>query len=235
MSYATPHHAHEFMKAAGLAVVHQFALACQRRQIEEKKDLLLRTREIYFNAQLAMFFGPEASISAQGTKGSDLRIKSPTIEAELKYCRPNKAQTQPVNSWSQVIDKDWNWLLRINAAGDAFKKSVLVVFFPSVNLFEFHQCFQIPTGRLQNGQLQVANYAPFVRLVSPMAQHPTRLEYTHQPWERDVVLRRAGVGAPIRVRRQMIGARNQPVWALVFSRVGSVAIRALEHLPEYEF
>jgi hypothetical protein len=235
MSYATPHHAHEFMKAAALAVVHQFVLACQRKQTVEKKDLLLRKREIDFNARLAMFFGPEASISAQGVKDSDLRIKSPTIEAELKYCRPNKAQTQPINSWSKVIDKDWKWLVKLNAAGEAFKKSAWVVFFPSVDLFDFHQCFQIPTGRLQNGQLQLRDYAPFAGLVSPMVQHPSRLEYTQQPWERDVVLRRAGVGAPIRVRRQMIGNRNQPIWGLVFSRVGSVAIRALQHLSEYGF
>lgn len=223
------------MKAAALAVVHQFTLACQRKQVEEKKELLLQKREIDFNARLAMFFGTEASISAQGVKDSDLRIKSPTIVAELKYCRPNKAQTQPVNSCSQVIDKDWKWLLRINAAGEAFKKSAWVVFFPSIKLFDFHQCFQIPNERLQNGLLQFQDYAPFVGLVSPMAQYPSRLEYIQQPWARDVVLRRAGVGSPIRVRRQIIGNRTQPIWGLVFSRVGSVAIRALQHLPEHEF
>jgi hypothetical protein len=235
MSYATPHHAHEFMKAASLAVVHQFALACQRKQAPEKRALLLRKREIDFNSRLGVFFGPEASISAQGVKDSDLRIKSPVLEVELKYCRPKENQIQPVNHWAQVIDKDWKWLLELNAAGEVFKKSAWVVFFPSVELFTFHQCFQIPQNRLANGQIVARDYAPFTQMVTPMAAHPTRLDYTQGTWERDVLLRRAGVGSPIRVRRQIIGHREQPIWGLVFSRIGSVANQHLQHLPAYNF
>jgi len=223
------------MKAASLAVVHQFALACQRKQVAEKRDLLLRKREIDFNARLGMFFGPEASISAQGVRDSDLLIKSPVLEVELKYCRPNAAQTQPVNFWNQVIDKDWNWLLGLNASGSVFKKSAWVVFFPSIRIFTLHQCFRIPQARMVGGLLPVRDYAPFVRMVAPMAAHPSRLEYTQPAWERDVVLRRLGVGAPIRVRRQMIGNREQPIWGLVFSRLGHEAANDLQHLPTYDF
>ena len=235
MSYKTPHHAHEFMKAASLAVVHQFVLACQRKQAAEKRDLLLRKKEIDFNARLGMFFGPEASISAQGVSDSDLLIKSPVLEVELKYCRPKLDQAQPVNHWNQVIGKDWNWLLRLNAAGEVFKKSAWIVFFPSIRIFTFHQCFQIPQARLVQDQLVVRDYAPFVRMVAPMAAHPSRLEYTQPAWERDVVLRRVGVGAPIRVRRQMIGNREQPIWGIVFSRLGHQAANNLQHLPSYDF
>lgn len=235
MSYSTPHHAHEFMKAAALAVVHQFVLACQRKQGAEKRDLLLRKREIDFNARLAMFFGPEASISAQGVKDSDLLIKSPTLEVELKYCRPNANLLQPVNGWTQVIEKDWLWLLRFTAAGDGFKKSAFMVFLPSVELFDFHQCFQVPQSRMQNGLLVPRDYAPFIKLVAPSISHPSRLEYTQQPWERDALLWRSSVGAPVRVRRQIVGHPKQPIWALVCSRIGHKAAKALSHLPEYEF
>lgn len=235
MSYATPHHAHEFMKAAALAVVHQFALACQRKQTAEKKALLLKKREIDFNARLGMFFGPEASISAQGVKDSDLRIKAPVLEVELKYCRPNEAETQPVNHWRQVIEKDWRWLLALTASGEVFKKSGWVVFFPSVDLFTLHQCFQIPNNRTVNGQLAPRDYAPFTQMVMPMAGHPSRLQYRPAAWERDVLLRRAAVGSPIRVRRQMIGNREQPIWGVIFSRVGTLAYQQLQHLPSYDF
>jgi hypothetical protein len=235
MSYSTPHHAHEYMKAAALAVVHQFALACQRKQPAEKKSLLLGKREIDFNSRLAMFFGTEASISAQGVKESDLVIASPTLEVELKYCRPKPAETQPVNSWDQVINKDWKWLLKRNAAGGGFKKIAWVVFFPSIDIFKFHQCFQIPGGRLVNGQVVARDYAPFTRLVATDPANPKRLAYEQQPWAPDVVLKRVGAGAPIRVRRQIVGSRNQPVWALIFSRLGHDAATALRHLPTYDF
>jgi hypothetical protein len=224
------------MKAASLAVVHHFAHACQRKQTAEKRALLLRKREIDFNARLALFFGTEASISAQGVRDSDLRIASPVLVVELKYCRPNSAQTQPVNSWTQVISRDWNqWLLALHASGHAFKKSAWVVFLPSVNLFTFHQCFQVPHNRLHNGGIEIRDYAPFVSMVEPIPGHLSRLRYTGVEWERDVLLQRAGVGAPIRVRRQMIGARQQPIWALIFSRVGTAAVQQLNHLPVYAF
>ena len=85
------------------------------------------------------------------------------------------------------------------------------------------------------GQLAIRDYAPFIELAAPMAAHPSRLEYTQQAWERDAVLRRVGVGAPIRVRRQMIGNREQPIWGLVFSRLGHQAANDLNRLPTYDF
>jgi len=216
--------------------VHHFVHACQRKQTAEKRALLLRKREIDFNARLALFFGAEASISAQGVADSDLRIASPVLVVELKYCRPNQAQAQPVNSWTQVIGHDWNqWLLALHASGQTFKKSAWVVFLPSVNLFTFHQCFQVPHNRLHNGGVQIRDYAPFISMVHPMPGHPSRLRYTAAEWERDVLLQRAAVGAPIRVRRQMIGDRQQPIWALIFSRVGTATAQHLNHLPIYQF
>jgi hypothetical protein len=224
------------MKAAALAVVHHFVHACQRKQTAEKRALLLRKREIDFNARLALFFGAEASISAQGVADSDLRIASPVLVVELKYCRPNQAGAQPVNSWTQVIGRDWNqWLLALHASGQMFKKSAWVVFLPSVDLFTFHQCFQVPHSRLHNGGIRIRDYAPFLSMVEPMPGHPSRLRYTAAEWQRDVLLQRAAVGAPIRVRRQMIGGRQQPIWALIFSRVGTAAAQHLDHLPIYPF
>lgn len=235
MSYTTPHHAHEFMKSAALAIVHQFAMACQRRAAEDKKDLLLRQREINFNARLGAFFGPEASISAQGVSDSDLIVKAPVLEVELKYCRPNPKQTGPVNGWGGVW-KDWQWLLQLPAAREKFAKTAWVVFLPSRKLFSFHSCFRVPKKKQAAGAPPRANYAPFVELVAPIPSHPSQLRYTTGPWERDCVLLRHGsVGAPVRIRRQMVGDPDQPIWGLVLSRVARSEAAELGHLDEYAF
>ncbi len=231
MSYDTPHHAHEFMKAAALGVVHQFVLACQRKQVREKQSLLRSKREIDFNSRLSLFFGPEASISAQGVSDSDLRIKSPVLEIELKYLRPKPRQNQPVNSWNQVIGKDWKWLLDLTNGGGVFKKTAFVVFLPSISVFAFHSNFQVPR-RTGTGQIKERDYAPFHKLVEPNPQSPRKLQYAPQPWERDVLLKRKGT--KVRVRRQIVGRPENPIWGLIFSRVGSKLRTTLKHLPEFE-
>jgi hypothetical protein len=235
MSYTTPHHAHEFMKAAALGVVHTFVLACQRKMIAEKRALLLRKREIDFNSALALYFGPEASISAQGVKDSDLRIKSPTLEVEIKYCRPNPLQAQPANPWDQVIGKDWKWLLNLKAPGDTFKKTAWVIFLPSVELFDFSSCFQVPKKNAPLGSPPLSTFAPFVGLVGPSATKPRQLEYLARPWPPDAILQRQGVGAPIRVRRQIIGDPKHPIWALVLSRLNPTTAAKLNHLKTFQF
>lgn len=233
MSYTTPHHANEFMKAAALAVVHQMVLACQRRQRQWKADFLRGKKEIDFNARLALFFGVEAYISAQGSDGKDLHIKSPILTVELKYLRPKPTQDHPQNSWDAVIGKDWEWLLRLKNVGDAFKKSAFVVFLPGTHLFPFHFNFQVPKKHF-NGQLRERDYAPFLHLVTANPAAPRELNYSPSAaWERDVLLWRQG--SKVRIRRQIVGDPEDPVWCLIFSRVGDIGGTPLEHLTEYPF
>lgn len=233
MSYTTPHHAHEFMKAASLAVVHEMVLACQRRPQEWKLEFLRGKKEIDFNARLGLFFGVESYISAQGSDGKDLIIESPTMRVELKYLRPKPTSNSPQNTWDDVIGKDWHWLMGLKNAGEAFKKSAFIAFLPGTTNFRFHLCFQVPKKQFHQ-QLHERDYAPFVKLVTPNATAPRELEYTpHAGWERDVLLWKRG--SKLRVRRQIVGHPEDPVWCLIFSRVGDVGGTPLENLPEYDY
>lgn len=221
------------MKAAALAVVHQYILALRGKQQSVVADLLKSKMEIDFNSRLALFFGPEASISAQGVKGVDLHLKTPILDVELKYLRRKPKQNQPVNQWPGVM-KDWHSLIRLqNKNGSVFRQSAWVVFLPSKRLFPFHSNFQVPGNQLVNGQLTSASYAPFMNLVIPDPTAPTELKYQTGRRESDVLLRKAGT--KVLVRREIIGNPDYPVWCLIFSRVGTKTHKALKLLPEHEY
>ena len=57
-------------------------------------------REIDLTARLALQFGPEAGLAAQGTSDLDLVISSPTLRAEVKFLRRKPGGKQPVNRWN---------------------------------------------------------------------------------------------------------------------------------------
>ena len=221
------------MKAAALAIVHQYVLAFRGKQRSVVRELLLRKKEIDFNARLALFFGPEASISAQGVKDVDLHLNTPILRVELKYLRLNTKEKQPVNHWSGVM-KDWRWLIgHKNENGNVFRQSAWVVFLPSKTLFAFHSNFQVPGKRLVNGQIIDADYAPFLKLVAPISTDQTKLQYEAGKWARDVLLRKART--KLLVRREIVGNPDHPIWCLVFSRVGTKQHKALHPQPVYEY
>lgn len=233
MSYATPHSAHEFMKAAAIAVVHHYYLALRPKTKTIKSQILIEKGEIDFNSRLALFFGPEASISAQGKKGVDLHLESPILDVELKYLRKKPRQNQPVNSWAGVM-KDWRWLMGlVNENGNVFRQSAWVVILPSVELFDFHSDFQVPGNQQQNQQIPKATFAPFVELVEPDPVSPGHLRYCQGKWGRDVLLQKAGT--KVLIRREIVGNPKHPVWCMIFSRVGSKLAKSLEQLPRHEF
>lgn len=233
MSYKTPHHAREFMKAAALAIVHQYVLAFRGKQPPVVSDLLLRKKEIDFNARLALFFGPEASISAQGVKDVDLHLQTPILEVELKYLRRKVKVNQPVNTWPGVM-KDWRWLVGLkNENGNVFRQSAWVVFLPSRRLFAFHSNFQVPGKHHINGQIPVPTYAPFCQLVSPNPAALTELQYISGKWERDALLRRTGT--KLLVRREILGNPDHPIWCLIFSRVGTNQHKTLNKLHVFDY
>lgn len=225
MSYTSPHSAADFMKAACILVVHEYELACQRKQKAERKKLVLGRREIDLNSRLALFFGPEASISAQGTSGHDLRISAPVIHVEIKYLRRNMAGKQPVNPWTgkNGVKKDWNWLLGLKNSNRAFRKSCLVFFLPSQGFLQFHEVCALSASATPDG-------GPFCGLVTPDPSNAARFIYASAPWERDMLLQIDGPTKKRCVRRQVVGNATQPVWALVFCRVGTDEFKQLGHL-----
>jgi hypothetical protein len=227
MSYKTPHHAHEFLKAACLTIVHEYTLACQRKSQNERRNIVLLKREIDLHSRLAMHFGPEASMAAQGTSALDLSISSPRIRAEVKYLRRKPNTYQPVNLWNgkKGVKHDWEWLLQLKNVGDAFRKTVLVFFLPSKSFLEFHQvCDLKPVGT----SFQKSDYAPFVRLVRRDPSNTSRLIYRDKA-PHDLLIR---MGGKVIVRRQMIGFTSQPIWALVYSRVGTGEYKNLTEFEE---
>lgn len=233
MSYSTPHHAHEYMKAAALAVVHDYVLACRGKTAATVPAFLLKRREIDFNARLAHLFGPEASIGAQGVSARDLRVGSPLLEVELKYLRRKAKSDQPVNAWKDVI-KDWNWLLGLTNTSGCFKRSCWVLVLPSVTHFDFHLNFQVPQARQSNGIVE-ADYAPFLEIVGPTGSATAgyKLTYKTPPPRADFLLQVQG--SKVRVRRQIIGFPTDPIWCMVFSRVGDKEYKVLQHLPGRTF
>jgi len=226
MSYSTPHHAHEYLKAACLAIVHSYTLAAQRKNSAEVLRMVCNKREIDFNARLGLFFGPEASLAAQGTSDLDLLISSPTIKAEVKFLRRKADGKQPVNIWGSKKGPkhDWEWLLGLTNEGDAFKKHALVFFVPGQDVISFEEACRIrPAGT----KFTRHDYAPFVNLVKPDPGNPKSLIYTSKP-NRDYLI---NIGNKC-VRRQMVGSLSSPVYALIYSRVGHHEYEHLTHFSE---
>ncbi len=229
MSYKTPHHAHEFLKAACMTIVHEYTLACQRKTEDERRKIVLLKREVDLQSRLVVHFGPEASLAAQGTSALDLSISSPIIRAEVKYLRRKPDGKQPVNLWNakKGVRHDWEWLLNLSSAGEAFKKTCLVFFLPSKSFLEFHEvCDLKPAGT----SYIPMDYAPFVRLVRPDSANKLKLVYRDKS-PTDLLIR---MGGKVIVRRQMIGFPSQPIWALVYSRVGTHEYANLTHFNEAE-
>ncbi len=230
MGYVTPHHAHEFMKAIALQVIHDYFLHFQRRDVDERKAILLSKREIDLHAMVLRFFGPEAALNAQGVAGIDLAVNTPRLDVEFKYLRKKLGQNQPVNSYADVM-KDWNWLLNlVDERKRVFKRSCWVVFMPSIELFDFHSNFQVPGAQRRNGWKDKA-FAPFVDMVE--SDGLSRLKYKKTQWyiehkQRDVVLVDQATGK--KVRRQLVGYPLNPLWCIIYSQVGVLMEKELDGL-----
>jgi hypothetical protein len=229
MSYSTPHHAHEYLKSACLSIVHEYTLACQRKSNSERRKIVLLKQEIDLCARLAMHFGPEAGLAAQGSSGLDLVISSPTLRAEVKYLRRKPGGKQPVNLWNakKGVKHDWDWLLSLKNVGDAFKKTCLVFFLPSQSMLQFHEVCDV---KASGAHYLKADYAPFVRLVRPDKVNPNRLVYQSK-YPHDLLIR---MGGKVIVRRQLVGSTASPIWALIYTRVGTNEYKSLTQLIEVE-
>lgn len=218
------------MKAASLGIIHQYSLAFQRKQKHEKIKILRHKREADFNARLALFFGVEAAISAQGVSSSDLVLTAPSMAIELKYLRPKPGQDSPVNHWNDVIGKDWKWLMDLTGNGGEFHRKCLVFFLPNTQWFPLHHCFQVPKNKMSNNALSPKKFALFCGLASPSQNDPRELVYSQASWPTESLLVFEGGK---KVLRQILGdPEKSPIWCLIFSRVGSGYYKKLKHLPQ---
>lgn len=209
MAYHSPHHAREFLVAASLAVVHDYALRCQRRTVSDKKELLANTREIDLCSRLASFFGPVAHLAAQGTRDIDLVVAGPTIRAEIKYFRP------PAGQWVS-LRKDWDWLLDVPSANDEFRKRAWVVFWPSASakMYKFTNCISVTRSHGNQFSLEdFAPFAPYTEPVLPLNGEKQRLRFK-EPDRLTILQMPHGK----RVRVDIVGAQTGPLWCAIYTR-----------------
>lgn len=232
MAYESPHTVRDYLRAACLGINHQFVIHCQRRGVDDKRQILIDLREIDLCAMLAGFFGRSGHLAAQGVASSaaaDVEIYGPTIRCEVKYFRPvsgsgGASQSRP---WAQ-LSRDWEWLTNPTNNGQEFKKRAWVVFWPSTRMFKFTQCLSVP--KTQGTQYSSSDFAPFVPYAIP--KMPTkgvnqRLQFRSPP-DRDAIIQLPGGK---RVRCELVGAPTHPLWAAVYTRLTPTDVAGLQELP----
>lgn len=232
MAYSAPHAVREYLAAACLGISHQYVVHCQRRTSGDKRRILLDLREIDLCALIARFFGASGHLAAQGVaaeNAADIEVDGPTIRAEVKYFRPSgtsKGQTQ-ARAWGQ-LDGDWKWLLSATNNGGEFGKRAWVVFWPSISIFRFTHCLSVPKSH--GAQYCRADFAPFVPYAVP--ELPAngvnqRLVFRAEPDRTSVIQIPNGK----RVRCDLIGYAEHPIWAAVYTRITPAEADSLSGLP----
>ncbi len=211
MSYSTPHHGREYLKAACLSVCHDYALRSQRRAKKDKLELVLQTREIDLCARLASFFGPVAHLAAQGTSDIDLLIDAPTIRAEVKFFN------SPARAWSGYRS-DWDWLLSESNVGSEFSKRAWILFLPSIDLRAFTACVSVTKSHGSAFSLEdFAPFSPFVEAVPTASGTSQMLRYKPVAVvERESIIKMPGGK---QVRAELVGSQTHPIWAVVYTRI----------------
>jgi hypothetical protein len=213
MSYSTSHEIQEYLQGACLAVCHEYVILCQRRADEDKRQILIETREIDLCMRIARYFGASAHLAAQGTNDIDIIVDGPTIRAEVKYF------PSPARAWSdQANHKDWDWLLATSNTNREFNKRAWIVFFPSTAFHKFTACVSVT--RSHNNQFSLSDFAPFAPIVEPEIP-PTganqRLRYKPvEEIDRTSVIQ---VPGGKRVLARIVGDLTHPLWAVIYTRI----------------
>ncbi|MGH7983511.1 MAG: hypothetical protein ACREFF_10275 [Candidatus Udaeobacter sp.] len=220
MSYSTSHEIHEYLKAASLAVCHEYKLLCQRRSEEAKRQILLETREIDLCMRIARYFGASAHLAAQGTNDIDIIVDGPTIRAEVKYF------PSPARAWSEQVNrKDWDWLLATSNTNREFNKRVWIAFFPSTAFRKFTSCVSVTRGH--NDRFSLLDFAPFAPFVEPeLPPHGVNQRLRYKPVAQ--ILRMSTIQLPggKRVLARIVGDFTHPLWSVVYTRIAGLPVVA---------
>ena len=215
MSYPTPHTAHEWFKASALHVCHHFRLLGLRESEEKCRKILRRLKEIDLCSQMAAFFGAEIYLGAQGNDNRDLEVRSPRLDAEVKYFGPDLNHT-----WSSGnLQKDWKWL-RDDLPNASYSRAAFVIFWPSKDLYSFMKCLSLPKPSGEQTDYKKGTIAPF----SGFTKGEDRPDQGKQKlvFVNDAdVCRRAYIQYRhnVTILYEMVASPNDIVWATVYSRV----------------
>jgi hypothetical protein len=219
MAYSTPHHVREYLLAACLRINHEYVLHCQRRARKDKRDIIIGTREIDLCGRLADFFGRAGHLAAQGIaagRAPDIEVTGPTIRCEAKFFRPTVTHGQTVAPAWQQLSRDWDWLLEATNIGGEFYKRAWVVFWPSSEIFRFTQCLSV--SKSHGTRYCTNDFAPFV----PYAEPRMPKKGVNQLLRfKDEVPRLSQIVVPNgkRVRCDIIGSMQHPIWAALYTRI----------------
>ena len=185
---------------------------------KDKKRLLELTREIDLCAKLGEFFGPNAYLAAQGTNAIDIKVKGPTLQAEVKYFRPSARQ------WTDVRD-DWDWLIELSNNNNNFDKNAWLVFFPSTSLYKFTKCLSVT--KTNGTQFNLVDYAPFLPIAQPIVPpHGKNEQLQFKSPEKTTVL---AIHGGRKVRVDIISKNTHPIWCAMYTRITPEESTTLEN------
>ncbi|CAG0978810.1 hypothetical protein PHYC_01651 [Phycisphaerales bacterium] len=210
MAYTTEHHAREWFGAAALMVCHDYNLRCQYLPEDKVRKLLEATYEIDVHARLASFFGPAATIAAQGRGELDVVVSTPPLRAEVKYL-----MLKPPVYVAGIKEKDWPSLLAVDPANGGFAQFAWVVFCPSARLYPVTRHISVPKA---GNRYSLANFAPLSPVVEPIMYRSSdncKLEWRANSERVHVIHLPDGKC----VRVDLIGSLTDFLWALVFTRL----------------
>ena len=209
MAYTTPHHAREWFFAASLQVCHEYAVRAQYRPKDQIKAFLEESKEIDLHWRLAAFFGTAVNVSANGPSEIDVVVNAPRLDAEVKYLVPGRSQ-------QAGVQKDWDWLLGLSNVNQNFTTSAWVVFFPTIDYYDFTECHSVK--KPISAEYDWGDIAPFLPIAEPFM--PPQGTMQKLKWrshiERVNVIRLAGGK---KVRTDIVGDPKDPLWAAVYTRI----------------
>lgn len=223
MGYPTPHHAREWFSAAALMVCHDYQLQSLYRSQADVKKILMESKEIDLHARLASFFGASVSISAQGSSKLDVDVRSPRLDAEIKFLIDHR-------NGFEGVKKDWDWLLK-DSQHQVLRQKAWVVFLPCKDYYTFPDCQNInrPTGK----NLSWETVAPFLAFAEPfMPPNGTKQKLR---W-RTTVAPRSVIWMPggKKVRVDCIGTHTDCLWAMVYTRITPDDYKSLVSFTDFQ-
>ncbi len=218
MSYSTPHSAHEWFKAAAMHVCHHYRLLGLRENAVQRKPVLRRLLEIDLCSKMSAFFGAETYLGAQGNNNRDLDVRSPRLDAEVKYFGPN---LKP--SWaSGSLQKDWNWL-KVNLPNQSYSKAAFIVFWPSTQFFLFTDCLSLPKPAGHQTKYKLETMSPFACFtIGEDRPAPAKQKLV---FDTNNLCRRAYLqyAHNVTILYEMVALPTDMLWATIYSRVPRTA------------
>lgn len=159
------HSTFDYAKAATLRVVLQTSQRLARAAPDDRAALFARIHEIDLAAAVAQFFGPDATLSAQGTNRADVLVAEPRMSFQIKFFSGSNASSWRGTGTGNPPLNDWKWLISDGSAQDPADSRVFIMFFPGSELkSEFTNCVSLaPEAKSSTGKFAPSEFLPLRR------------------------------------------------------------------------